>query len=166
MKQKIIHLVRHAKSDWNFPGLLDRDRPLNARGRKNAPDMAMRFLERFEPVDVVLCSDALRTQETMNYFLDAGCFHREMVQLKSELYHASADVMEGALRSADDACHRIMLFGHNNGISDLASRWTNASMHMSTCAIASFEVFVEEWQGLGSSTARLIQLDYPKRVLA
>lgn len=163
MKQKIVHLVRHAKSDWNYPGLRDHDRPLNARGKRNAPEMATRFLSRFEPVESVFCSDAVRTRETMQFFLEAGCFMHEVVQMKSELYHASADAILEVLRMTDVACDRIMIFGHNNGISDLVSLWANTSIHMPTCAIASFELFVDDWQAADSNTVRFIQMDYPKR---
>lgn len=166
MKHKIIHLIRHAKSDWNYPGLRDHDRPLNPRGRKNAPDMAQRLLTRYGRVDAVLCSDAKRTQETMSFFRDAGCFTNDSIQLHSALYHAHHSVLEQTIQTLSNEIESVIVFGHNPGISELTSIWSQSSMHMPTCSIASFEFFGDDWQLLSPQTVRLIHFDYPKNTYA
>ncbi|MEZ5085116.1 MAG: histidine phosphatase family protein [Tessaracoccus sp.] len=78
-------LVRHAKSDWSNPMLSDHDRPLNARGTRNAPMMAKRLADTGVDVQRILSSTALRARST------AAAFSAELgvpVELDEDLYHA------------------------------------------------------------------------------
>lgn len=69
MKQLL--LVRHAKSDWGNPGLDDFDRPLNERGKKDAPAMAKRIIEKKIKIDAFISSPAKRAAKTAKYFAAA-----------------------------------------------------------------------------------------------
>ncbi|MGB4972019.1 MAG: histidine phosphatase family protein, partial [Cyclobacteriaceae bacterium] len=59
-----LYLVRHAKSSWENPDLSDFDRPLNERGRKDAPRMGKRIKEREITPDLMLSSPANRAIST------------------------------------------------------------------------------------------------------
>ena len=67
---KKIFLIRHAKSSWNDPDLSDLDRPLNRRGKENAPMMAKRMSLNWSPPEAVFCSPALRTRETAQFMAE------------------------------------------------------------------------------------------------
>lgn len=132
-------LVRHAKSDWGDPSLRDHDRPLNARGTRDAPVMAQRFAALGHPVDVILSSTATRARRTAEAF--AAALGLEFT-LDPELYLASAERL--LAKATASGAHAVLLVAHNPGITDLAHRLSDGGIaHMPTCAVARF-VWAEE----------------------
>src|SRR4051794_9695084 len=67
---KTLILVRHAKSSWDQPGVSDIDRPLNERGKSDAPQMAKRLKERNIKIDLFISSPAKRAKKTAKYFAE------------------------------------------------------------------------------------------------
>ncbi len=109
-------LLRHTKSDWTTPDADDRDRPLNARGRAAAAKVGDWLRSRGHLPDVVLCSDALRTRQTLEGLgLEGGG-----TILRPDLYLATADAVLAAADGHDAAC--LMIVGHNPGMQEAASR--------------------------------------------
>lgn len=112
---KMLILMRHAKSDWGDPRLPDRDRPLNARGRRAATALGHWLRAQDLRPDQILCSSALRTQETCSRLnLDTA------PELHDALYLAEADEMLAVLREASGT--RVLMLGHNPGIAEFAGR--------------------------------------------
>lgn len=138
-------LVRHAKSDWDDPDLPDHDRPLNARGKRDAPAMADRLAEAGSTVQRIISSTALRARTTAAEF---GAALGVEVELDAELYLADAETLlaKAAAANADS----VMVVAHDPGISDLAARLSSGGIeHMPTCAVARFA-----WDGGSGKEAR------------
>ncbi len=110
-------LIRHAKSDWSTPGTPDHDRPLNARGRMQAPLIGKWLASRHDLPGQVLCSDATRTVETLDLIL-AELPDRPAVTVTKALYHAPAAMMLDLLKRQTASV--VMIMGHNPGIGELA----------------------------------------------
>lgn len=134
-------LVRHAKSDWGDPSLADHDRPLNARGTRDAPMMARRLTEARSTVERIISSTALRARTT------AAVFGAELgveVELDEQLYLAPASRL--LAKAVGSEAKRVMLVAHDPGISDLASLLSDGGIeHMPTCAVARFAWNVDAW---------------------
>jgi phosphohistidine phosphatase len=115
-----LSLFRHAKSSWENPKLDDFDRPLDARGRNAAPAMGahMRVL-RLAP-DLVLCSPAARTRETVELAF-ATWPSQPKIQYEDSLYLASPQTLLSCIRRTPEPVHHLMLVGHNPGLEDLAA---------------------------------------------
>ncbi|WP_425091656.1 SixA phosphatase family protein [Tropicimonas sp. S265A] len=111
---KTLLVLRHAKSSWTDPGRDDHERPLNARGRRGAAAIGAWIAEEGLLPDQVLCSDAVRTQETWARTGLPGA-----ADLKSELYHASADTVLETVRAASGK--RVLVIGHNPGLAEFSS---------------------------------------------
>jgi phosphohistidine phosphatase len=111
-------LLRHAKSSWDDPSLADRDRPLAPRGRRAAERMAEHLRSDVPHPDLVLCSPALRTRETLDRMLKA--FGDAEVVVDDELYGAGDDELLERLRAVDDRFETVAVIGHNPGIHELA----------------------------------------------
>jgi phosphohistidine phosphatase len=111
-------LLRHAKSSWDDTSLEDRDRPLAPRGQRAAERMADHLRSDVPHPNLVLCSPALRTRETLdrmsNAFVDAE------VIVDDELYSAGEDELLERLRALADRFETVAVIGHNPGIHDLA----------------------------------------------
>lgn len=115
-----LALLRHAKSSWDNPGLDDFDRPLNDRGRRAAPIMGQVLASlKFVP-EVVLCSPAKRTRETLEAITPDLAGGPRSVQFDEQLYLASPETMLDCLRSAGANSKRVLLIGHNPGLHALA----------------------------------------------
>jgi phosphohistidine phosphatase len=112
-----LYLLRHAKSSWDDLALPDRDRPLAARGRKAAERMGDHLRERRIEPDLVLCSPARRTRETVARLRLPP---RVQVEFEEGLYAAEADVLLARVRALGDDASAVLLVAHNPGLQALA----------------------------------------------
>lgn len=152
-------LVRHAKSDWGDPLLADHDRPLNARGRKNAPMMALRLAESGLAVQRILSSTAVRARSTAAVL---GAQLGLEVELDPELYLAPASKL--LTKAVGLEVPSAMLVAHDPGLSDLASLLSAGGIaHMPTCAVAHFAWNAHSWDSITNLPADRWSLDTPRR---
>jgi phosphohistidine phosphatase len=171
---KTIYLLRHAKSDWANPELQDHDRPLNARGREAAPKIAAHLkAERYKP-DLVLCSTARRTVETLDLVKKAIGSEVE-VKFEEGLYLAEQRQLLERLQWIDDAVKSVMLIGHNPGMEQLAHALCAApeggaeeKLHkrmrekFPTAALAVIKVPAKAWREVKAGSGRLKDFVRPK----
>lgn len=165
---KTLFIVRHAKSDWSDETLGDHDRPLNARGRREAPAMGRRLAERAVAPDLIVSSTALRARTTADALAEAIAPQgAASVQLDASLYATTATHLLETVASFGDAVRAAMLVGHNPEISELVRRLTREAVQLSTCAVAECRIDVEHWAELNDpqneSRAVLVRLGTLKR---
>lgn len=153
-----LALVRHAKSDWSSPGTADHDRPLNARGERDAPVMAARLAATGFVPDVILSSTALRARTT------AAAFATEFdldVTTDGRLYAAPGSTLLRAVVEA--ATPSLLLVAHNPGITDLAYALSQERItHMPTCAVAAFAWAEDDWDVIDAVEPADWALDVPR----
>jgi phosphohistidine phosphatase len=113
-----LYLLRHAKSSWDDPGRPDRERPLAPRGMRDAKRVAKHLGRLGVAPELVLCSPAARTRETLERVLPA--LAGVDVQVDDELYGAPSEALLERLRAVPDEVGSVMLIGHNPGLQDLA----------------------------------------------
>ncbi len=130
-----LTLLRHAKSSWGDPDLEDIDRPLDARGEKAAPRMGAFLIASGLVPDLILCSPALRTRQTLALAFAALPAPPETV-IDETLYEASTAALLAALRGAPAGKRHVMLIGHNPGLQMLALHLTGSGSPEATRAIA------------------------------
>jgi phosphohistidine phosphatase len=107
-----LSLLRHAKSSWSNPALPDRERPLATRGVADAPLMGIAMAERGIDPELVLCSSARRTRDTLDLVLPELRVEPKVVY-DDALYHASPGEMLQMLHAIQPGANRVMLVGHN-----------------------------------------------------
>lgn len=145
-------LMRHAKSDWADESLSDHDRPLNARGRRDAPRMAQWLADQELLPERMLISSSHRTRETAALMMEAWGFEPDTV-FSEELYHASpGDILAAAQIDGVDS-NRLMILAHNPGMTSLVSHFARDFMEMPTAAIAVFETDCQSWKELQPGTS-------------
>lgn len=158
---KTLLILRHAKSSWDDPGLRDHDRPLSGRGRRDAPRMGRLLVEEDLVPDHILSSTAVRALTTAE--LAAGAFAADVeIDACRELYLASPHtyVEEVEVRAGDH--DRVMVVGHNPGITALVTLLTGVCEEMPTAALAAVELDIEAWSELGGHRGRLTGFWIPK----
>jgi len=159
---KILVLVRHAKSSWDHPELDDHDRPLNARGRRDAPEMGRRLRERGVVPDAIRSSTAVRARTTAEAIVDALGLGADAVVVDERLYGSSPETILGVVGELDDALESAMVVAHDPGLSDLAYELSGTIEHMPTCAVAEFRYQVASWSELADAEPVETRLDTPR----
>src|SRR5262249_5312148 len=113
-----LHLLRHAKSSYP-DGVDDRDRPLSRRGREAARLVGAGLPAVIRPLDLVLCSVALRARETAALAL-AGFRPPPKMLFEEGLYLAERAALLRRLQQLDEDATAVMVIGHNPGLRQLA----------------------------------------------
>lgn len=160
---KTLFLIRHAKSSWDNAALPDKERPLNDRGRRDAPKMGERLAKRDVKPDLILSSPAVRALSTAEIIAEKLNYRRKDIVVTERLYAAEVDDLLDVIRQLGDELKCVMLFGHNPEFTELAHRLSGEIAHMPTCAIAEFTFDAKSWSGIDSIKPAQILLDYPKR---
>lgn len=147
---KTLLLMRHAKSSWKLEGQPDHDRPLNDRGKRDAPRMGRLLKQEGIQPDLILTSSAKRARKTASAVAEVlGA--PDSVQVREDLYGAGPDVYVAILRNLPDDVATAMIVAHDPTISTVVSALTQHYTEMPTAAIASFRVPVPRWSDFALS---------------
>ncbi len=157
---KVLHLLRHAKSDWSDACRSDHDRPLNERGRRARRDVAR--LVASWPIDLVVCSTARRARATAKPVVAAlEC----PVEFEDALYMAgAADDVLSVVTSLPGDAEAVMLVGHNPWIEEFTALLCGWSPRYPTAALGSIVLDVEHWLDVAPGAARLVAHVVPSQL--
>jgi phosphohistidine phosphatase len=163
-----LTLLRHAKSSWDDPALPDRERPLSARGERDAPRMAARYRAAGAPPDLILTSPARRALATARIFADALCEDAGKPVIEPALYLATPAELLGVLAkhgaAAGSIPGNILIVAHNPGLTELVNRLL-PDWHLDnlpTTGFVTIDSDAPDWATLGMAPIRLIAFDFPK----
>lgn len=170
---KTIYILRHAKSDWGDPAIKDQDRSLNDRGREAAPRMGVYIRAKKYKPELVLCSTARRTVETLE--LVRGNLGGAAVAFEEGLYLAEVRYLLERVRKLDDAVGSVMLIGHNPGLEQLAKALSSSPTSegdeerhkrmrekFTTCAFAVITMPFDTWRAVKAGAGELKDFMRPK----
>ncbi len=161
---KIVTLCRHAKSSWKQQDLRDFDRPLNKRGKKDAPAMAARLADRSAPPDVIVSSPAARARATVLVLAEGLGFQEQDIIYEQQMYGASTETLLAIIRGLDNAHASLLLVGHNPEFTMLANALGGLDLaNIPTCGIVSLKFPVRNWSEIRSGAGSLLFFDYPKK---
>lgn len=160
---KTLLLVRHAKSSWDDPDTKDIDRPLNDRGKTDAPVMAKRLKNKGVKIDTFISSPAKRARRTARYFAEEYNLEKKDIVIEDKLYMASPSAFTETIRDIKDKHDVAILFSHNPGITDFANTLTQIRVdNMPTCAIFAVTANTDTWADFEKSEKNFLFFDYPK----
>lgn len=160
---KTLFLVRHAKSSWKDPSLSDRYRPLNKRGRRNAPDMGGRLALKGHQPDLIISSPAKRARMTAKIIAKELGYDKSAIRTDESMYFSGVGGMVTMLEGVDDRYQKVMIVGHNPAMTSLMNKLCDASVdNMPTCAVAVIDYNMTSWSALRSAKGDLQDYDFPK----
>lgn len=161
---KELILVRHAKSSWKDPTLRDHDRPLNKRGKRDAPEMGERLARSGRDPDLMVSSSAVRALDTARAIAGKLGYPCERIAASERLFHAGVAELLQVIQGVDDSVDSLMLFGHNPGLTDLANHiGPREILNMPTCAVLHLRFQADIWSTVGDVPGDEVRYDYPKR---
>ena len=176
---KTIILIRHAKSSWSDVSLPDHDRPLNGRGKRDAPRMAAFLAREGLPnlaaelgssltVDGILTSTAKRARRTARAFTEAFGLSSDEVLQQPQLFHARSEAIQRSIQRLPDQWETVLVFGHNPGFTDAANEMISEAGYIDnvpTCGIVVSTNPIASWKQWQLAEAQQRAFYYPKQLV-
>lgn len=159
---KTLLLLRHAKSSWNDPSQRDFDRPLNDRGKRDAPRMGRALADRGPAPDLIVSSPAVRAKQTVEAVISAAGFTAPL-QFDESIYEASLGELMRVVRNLPDNSSAVLMVGHNPGFEGLVYRLSGANERMTTAALAAIEFQIDRWQAVEDGQGKLLWVLIPRQ---
>ena len=161
---KTLLIIRHAKSSWDDAAISDIDRPLNDRGKRDAPAMAARLIKAGVTIDRFVSSPAKRARQTAELFAHAFGRKDKHIRFVAELYHATDAVFDEVIGELDDKDDTVAIFSHNPGVTEFVNTLTTIRVdNMPTCAVFAVKCDVKHWKDFRSAAGpQFWFFDYPK----
>jgi phosphohistidine phosphatase len=159
---KTLLIMRHAKSSWSEPGMADFDRPLNGRGKRDAPRMGEFLLENSVVPELIISSTAARACATAET-VAKHCGYKNKILFEKRFYLAQPDIYIEVLSWLESE-NPVMVIGHNPGLEQLIYELTGKCESMPTAAIAEVELSIDQWSEILSAEGKLKNFWKPKEI--
>lgn len=165
MKQKkVLHVVRHAKSSWDFNGTADIDRTLKEKGIRNAYAVSRKMkLNNLIP-EKILTSPANRALHTAVIFARVFEYPLSKLEINQTLYESSSGSITDMLKALNDDIGSVMIFGHNPDFTELVNSFIKSPIeNLPTSGAATFEFNVTRWKDISRSNQVKEVLFFPDK---
>lgn len=164
---KKLFLIRHAKSSWKDNGLSDFDRPLNKRGKRDAPFMGKILKEEGIKPDLIVTSPAKRACTTARMIARKLDYPKERINSDETIYEASPGELIKLINNIPIEYKVVMLVGHNPGLTQLSNLLTGKYLeNIPTTGIVEINFDANFWKEISINTGKLKSFEYPKKYLA
>ena len=162
MKQ--LTLIRHAKSSWTAShSMRDIDRPLNHRGERDAPRMAMYLRQQGFRPDLILSSPAARAATTAEEIARGIGYDVNNILWKDQIYAAEVSELLALIVAVDAGLSHVALVGHNPAVTELANLLLPHCIdNIPTCGVAMIQFDVNHWSSIPQSLGNLLSFDTPE----
>ncbi|QQS37553.1 MAG: histidine phosphatase family protein [Ignavibacteriales bacterium] len=161
---KMLYVVRHAKSSWSNPSLDDFDRPLNRRGKKNAPFMAEILLKKKILPEVIIASPANRAFTTAECFAEILGYLNSRIKADENLYEADSLDILNVISEVEDYINSVMIFGHNPGLTNFVNFISDGGIeNIPTTGVVCLKLNVNTWKDVVRESCEILWFDYPKK---
>ena len=161
--KKTLVVIRHAKSSWGNPLQSDFDRPLNDRGKHDAPEMGKKLKKLGLKPDLIISSTAKRTRQTAKKIAEQLDYDFDNIKWEEKLYHCIPSVFEEVIAEAGDKIKTIFIVAHNPGITEFVNQLSPGFSidNMPTCGVVAAHVDAEEWNGFVIAARKVFLFEYP-----
>jgi len=161
---KTLYILRHAKSSWEDPDLDDFQRPLNDRGKKDAPRMGKRLRKENVSPDLICSSPANRALATAQLVAGELGYKTKSIHEEPKLYHAGGDTILDVLHSLSDSHKAVMVVGHNPGLTEFANDLLNEEINnIPTAGFVSARLNINQWKEAHWGCGEMVLYEYPKK---
>jgi phosphohistidine phosphatase len=160
---KTLYIMRHAKSSWDFIDLSDHDRPLNNRGRKDAPAMGRELVAREESVDLIVSSSAVRALSTATLVAKELEYDVDKIAIEEDIYKADKREMLVVIKNIPNQFDKVLILGHNPTLTDLVNMLSPELIpDIPTAGIVALRFACTTWREISKDNAALHFFDFPK----
>jgi phosphohistidine phosphatase len=161
---KRIFIIRHSKSSWSDISLRDIDRPLNGRGKKDAPLMARILFQKGYKIDHIFLSPSRRTHDSAAYYIKEHEVRSKNIVVEDSLYHGYPEDYENTIYGLAEDKNNVAFFGHNPGITILINNCIGRPIdNVPTSGIVVLESEAPTWQKFNFESSVMKDYIYPKQ---
>jgi phosphohistidine phosphatase len=163
--EKVLLMIRHAKSSWANPLQSDFERPLTSRGEEDAPDMGKRLKQLGLKPDLIVSSTAKRTKQTAKKIAAEVGYEADKIKWEEKLYHCIPSVFEEVLYELDSDHKTVFIVAHNPGITEFVNQLAPdfSLENMPTCGIVGAKMNIAEWDQFSTAKRKVFLFEYPKK---
>jgi len=161
---KTLFIIRHSKSSWKDLSLLDFDRPLNTRGRRDAPFMGEKLKDRGIMPDIIISSPAKRAKSTIQRIVEVIGYEKEIIY-NQKIYESNMVTLKKIIKSIDDKNSCAFIVGHNPGLNMFVEDFCDFYDNIPTTGIVELEFNCDSWEDIDKFNCEMADFDYPKRYL-
>jgi len=143
----------------------DLDRPLNERGKRDAPRMGKRLREKGIHPALLVSSPAKRAFGTAKRIAQMLDYPKEKIKKEKALYHGDEVAMLSTIQELNDKHDVVLIFGHNPGLTDFVNSLMDGEMdidNVPTCGVVAFEFDLDRWKDVAWGKGKMLFFDYPK----
>jgi phosphohistidine phosphatase len=159
---KTLLLLRHGKSSWKNSTLADHERPLKARGRRDAPKMGRWLAQKTLVPDLMISSTARRARQTAVAVASAAGYEGE-IQYAASLYETDASGVFELVREIEGSAQRVLIVSHQPELQAVIEVLAGKEAKMPTCALAHLRLKIKSWSEIDEGIdAKLVDLWRPK----
>ena len=160
---KKIYVLRHAKSSWKDLSLADFNRPLNGRGKIDAPKMSYYLRSRIEKIDFLHCSSSLRTYETSKFFTNRIKFTE--IKYDESLYNSFSSEIINNIKHYDEQYHSAMIIAHNPGLTNFINEISDISLdNLPTTGFVEINFDCTKWSDISIDNSTVVDIKFPKQL--
>lgn len=163
---KYLYFMRHAKSSWHNPRLPDIERPLNDRGKEDAPKMGNYLITKGIKPDLLLSSPAKRAITTATIMAETIKYPVQDIIQDNDLYaftYDISDILEVILTYAKPSHTSILVFGHNPTLTRMANELGDYYFeNIPTCGFFGLTFNIDSWDDIMHSKGKLVLYMFPK----
>jgi phosphohistidine phosphatase len=161
---KKLFLVRHAKSSWDYSSLTDFERPLNDRGKKDAPLMGQILKTKDVKPDLILSSPATRALSTALIIAQEIGYNKN-IQVNNKIYHAYEPDLWAIIKTMPEEMSSLMLFGHNPTFTEFANDLSQMYIdNIPTCGVFAVAWQASRWSEIHRKEAEFLFYEFPKKI--
>ncbi|MBN2275479.1 MAG: histidine phosphatase family protein [Bacteroidales bacterium] len=151
-KHKVLYIVRHGKSNWDYDNIADIDRPLKSKGIKGAYETARNIKLKSNIPDLIISSPANRALHTALIFTRVFGLSAGKIRIDEGLYESCVSYCLEKIRETDEAITTLMIFGHNPDFTDLANQFlTETISNLPTAGTVRLEFSADTWKNVDRS---------------
>ena len=158
-------MIRHAKSSWSNPLQSDFERPLNERGKLEAPEMGKVLKDNNIIPDLIISSTAKRTKQTAKRIAEILGYSAGEIRWEEKLYHCIPSVFEELIFELGDTVKTVFIIAHNPGITEFVNELSAGFSidNMPTCGIVGAHLTLDEWNSFSTTEKKIFLFEYPKK---
>ncbi len=161
---KTMFFIRHGKSNWKIPALTDRERPLNDRGKRDAPFMARLLRERGVMPDLIISSPAVRAMTTTRFISRELMYPEARIVVDESLYPGTVEDILRVIHAIQSSLNVAMIVGHNPALTLSADFITGRDFdNIPTCGVVCIDLQDEGWDNVDRGRGKIRYFEYPKK---
>ncbi len=162
---KTLYLMRHAKSSWKDAELSDIDRPLNKRGKDNAPKMGLHLKKLKARPQLIISSPAKRAFKTAVLVAKEIGYEEKNIRIDMSLYGANVEEILELVHGIADQLDKVMLLGHNPAFTQAVEMFCDHDLiNLPTCGVVRIDFQNRKWQNIKPGKGKLVFFEYPKKL--